>query len=91
MPLDPPIYALAFGPSSLHPSTFYFLPTPLGDIGAIFLVMHTIIRHVNCTRFVNQTIPFCSTGCIASPAHRREGLATLAQFLGYSPEYWDDQ
>ena len=29
----------------------------------------------------NQTTPFCSTGCIASPAPRREGLATLAELL----------
>ena len=40
---------------------------------------------------VNQTTPFCSTGCIASPGRRRAGLATLAQFLGHSPECWDDQ
>ena len=30
----------------------------------------------------NQTTPFCITGCIASPAGRWEGLATLAQLLG---------
>ena len=29
MPPDPPIYAWTLGPSLLHPSTFYFLPTSL--------------------------------------------------------------
>ena len=40
---------------------------------------------------VNQTTPFCSTRCIASPARRREGLVTLAQFLKHNPECWYDQ
>ena len=33
---------------------------------------------------VNQTTPFPSTGCIASPARGREGLATLAGFAWHS-------
>ena len=31
--------------------------------------------------FIPRPSLFCSTGCIASPARRRKGLETLAQFL----------
>ena len=32
----------------------------------------------------NQTTPFPSTGCVASPEQGREGLVTVARFLGWN-------
>ena len=43
---------------------------------AMFFSMNELDRSL-----VYQTTPFPSTGCIASPARGREGLATLAGFL----------
>ena len=40
---------------------------------------------------VNQTAPFPSAGCIASPARGREGLATLARFAWPISECGYDQ
>ena len=39
---------------------------------------------VVCLSLVYQTTPSPSTGCIASPARGREGLATLARFAWQS-------
>ena len=47
--------------------------------------------HDVCSSLVDQTTPFPSTGCIASPARGREGLATLAWFAWPISECGDDQ
>ena len=55
------------------------LPPQIGQVA--FIVCKYKNETCNKGSLEKQTAPFCSTGCIASPACGREGLATLAELL----------
>ena len=54
-------------------------------------IIDKIEMYMHKSSLVDQTAPFPSTGCIASPARGREGLATLARFAWPISECGDDQ
>ena len=57
----------------------------------VFLVLPGVGEAGYDSSLVNQTAPFPSAGCIASPARGREGLATLARFAWPISECGYDQ
>ena len=70
---------------------FYSILPDTRVLLVLLAAFETYLAGIWAVSLVDQTAPFPSTGCIASPALGREGLATVARFSWHRTECGYDQ